>query len=56
MTIWQAMNMFETLTENESQSLVIDRRIQDYVYKVIRLKRNKKYESDRYAASRRLTK
>lgn len=56
MTIWQAMNMFETLTENESQSFVIDRIIQDYVYKVIRLNRNKKYESDSYTASRRLTK
>lgn len=49
MTIWQAMNMFDILIENESRYLVIDRRIQSYMYRMIR---QNKYEGDKYKSNR----
>ena len=52
MTIWQAMNMFETLIGNESRHFVIDRRIKNYMYRVIRQNRENKYERDNYRSDR----
>lgn len=56
MTIWQAMNMFETLIGNESRHFVIDRRIKNYMYRVIRQNRENKYEGDNYRSDRTLAK
>ena len=56
MTIWQAMNMFETLIGNESRHFVIDRRIKNYMYRVIRQNRENKYEGDKDRSDRTLAK